>query len=74
MALYVPYGNTLFSLRNFNFGYEVDPQGSVVKTLGKEVLVGQHDPEILPNGNILAASHGRPPRAAEIDSKMGEIV
>lgn len=30
----LPNGNTLISLRNFNFITEVDPQGAVVRTIG----------------------------------------
>lgn len=58
----LPNGNTLISLRNFNFVVEVDSQGAVVRTLGQGLLYKQHDPVILPNGNLLAGSH-RSPRA-----------
>lgn len=51
------------------FVAEADPRGSVIKIMGKRGFEEQHDPEILPGGNILAASRGRPERAAEIDSK-----
>ena len=68
-------GNTLISTRNFHFVVEVDPQGSVVRTIGEGVFREPHDPEILPNGNILAASHERPEeRAVEVDPKTGEVV
>ena len=69
-------GNTLISLRNFNFIAEVDPQGAVVGTTGEGILLEQHDPEILPNGNILATSlpRGSPHSAVEIDPKAGRIV
>jgi len=69
-------GNTLISLRNFNFIAEVDPQGAVVGTTGEGILLEQHDPEILPNGNILATSlpRGRPHSAVEIDPKAGSII
>ena len=72
----LPNGNTLISLRNFNFIVEVDPQGAVVRTIGEGILLEQHDPEILPNGNILATSlpRGRPHSAVEIDPKTGRIV
>ncbi len=72
----LPNGNTLISLRNFNFIAEVDPQGAVVRTIGEGILLEQHDPEILPNGNILATSlpRGRPHSAVEIDPKTGRIV
>lgn len=67
-------GNTLISLRNFNFIVEVDPQGSVVRTIGEGVFDHQHDPEVLPNKNILVANHGRPHEAVEINPETGEIV
>ncbi len=69
----LPNGNTLISPRNFNFLVEVDPRGSVVRTIGEGLLEGQHDPEALPNGNILLANHRRPHTAVEIDSN-GKIV
>jgi len=69
----LPNGNTVISPRNFNFVVEVDPQGSVVKTIGEGILTGPHDPEVLPNGNILVASF-RPHRVVEIDAETGKIV
>ena len=81
-------GNTLISLRNFNFVVEVDPEGSVVRTIGEGVVYYPHDPEALPSGNILVLS--QPPLlssdplvidtsvefmpAAEIDPKTGGVV
>ena len=67
-------GNTLISPRNFNLLVEVDPKGTVVRTYGEGVFVNQHDPEVLPNGNILMANHGKPNRAIEFDPKTGKIV
>lgn len=67
-------GNTLISLRNFNFVVEVDPQGSVVRTIGEGIFFNQHDPEILPNGNMLVATHSEPQRAVEIDTKTNQTV
>jgi hypothetical protein len=69
----LPSGNTLISLRNFNIVVEVDPKGAVVRTYGEGIFGDQHDPEMLPNGNILAASF-RPQRAVEIDPKTNRIV
>jgi len=69
----LPNGNTVISLRNFNFVVEVDPQGSIVKTIGEGILNGPHDPEVQPNDNILVASF-QPHRVVEIDAKTGEIV
>ena len=74
----LPNGNTLISPRNFNFVIEVDHQGSVVSTFGEGIFETQHDPQVLPNGNILVANQGRPPagfhQAVEIDSTTGKIV
>jgi len=74
----LPNGNTLISLRNFNFVVEVDPQGSVVSTIGEGVFETQHDPQVLSNGNILVANQGRPPsgfhQAVEIDPTTGKTV
>jgi hypothetical protein len=74
----LPNGNTLISLRNFNFVVEVDPQGLVVGTIGEGVFETPHDPEVLSNGNILVANQGRPPagrhQAVEVDPETGKIV
>jgi len=70
----LPNGNTLISPRNFNFLVEVDPQGAVVRTIGEGIFHKQHDPEVLPNGNILLANHSRPHRAIELDPETGKIV
>ena len=59
-------GNTLVSLRNFNLMAEVDPGGKLVRTLGDGIAVGQHDPEVQPDGNILFANHGQPQAAVEM--------
>jgi len=67
-------GNTLISLRNFHFVVEVDAKGAVVRTIGDGLLKHQHDPEPLPNGNVLIANHGRPQAAVEIDPDSGEVV
>ncbi len=81
-------GNTLISLRNFNIVVEVDPQGKVIKTLGKGILYYPHDPEVIPNGNILSATQRpllsfrplkidfsvNPPHVVEFDPRTGQIV
>ena len=67
-------GNTLISPRNFNCLVEVDPKGKVVRIIGEEYLKRQHDPEILPNGNILVANHQQPHEAIEIDIHSEAIV
>ena len=69
-------GNTLISPRNFHFVVEVDPQGSVVSTYGEGTFSYQHDPEFLPNGNMIATLlwRDRPHLAVEFDIKTDEIV
>jgi len=67
-------GNTLISLRNFNFVVEVDPQGAIIRTIGEEVCCYQHDPEIQPDGNILFANHDKPHKAIELAPNTGEII
>jgi phage terminase large subunit-like protein len=77
----LPNGNTLISLRNFNVVVEVDAKGEVVRTIGEGIFDNQHDPEILPNGNLLTANHnrqpqnsGKPQAAVEIKPETGKIV
>lgn len=69
----LPDGNTLISLRNFHFVVEVDPKGSIVRTLGEGIFFYQHDPEIQPDSNILATSPPRH-RVVEIDANTGKII
>jgi len=68
-------GNTLISLWNFNILVEVNPDGSVVKTIGKGILTDPHDPEVQDNGNILLADHARPANwAKEVEPETGKVV
>ncbi|MSQ12819.1 MAG: hypothetical protein EXR47_01515 [Dehalococcoidia bacterium] len=75
-------GNTLISLRDFQFVVEVNPRGEVVRTIGEGILDDPHEPEIIPNGNLLVASQntglpqnkGKPQSAIEIDVKTGKVV
>ncbi len=67
-------GNTLISLRNFNIIVEVEPNGSIARTIGKGIFHYQHDPEVLPNGNLLVMNHSRPNKAIEIDPKTNKVV
>ena len=60
-------GDTLISTRNFNMVVEVNQKGEVVKTIGEELMTGQHDPILLENGNLLFANHGTPEKAVEIN-------
>ncbi len=66
-------GDTLISLRNFNIVVEVNQKGEVVKTIGEGIMVQQHDPVLLANGDLLFANHGTPEKAMEIDA-AGNIV
>ena len=70
----LPNGNTLISPRNFHFVVEVNPQGSVIRTIGEGIFHNQHDPEMLSDGNILVANHRRPHRAVELEPDTGNIV
>jgi hypothetical protein len=72
----LPGGDTIISLRNFNFVVEVSQSGSVVRTYGEGVFGDQHDPQMLPNGNMLVANHTPPPpnHAVEIDPRTNKIV
>ncbi len=67
-------GNTLVSPRNFGMLVEVDPNGSTVRTIGEGLLKGAHEPEALPNGNILVANHGKINQAIEFDTGTNKIV
>jgi len=67
-------GNTLISPRNFNCVVEVNPKGKVVKIIGEKFLEMQHDPEVLPNGNIIVANHQKPHEILEIDTRTEKIV
>jgi hypothetical protein len=67
-------GNTLISPRNFNMLVEVAPDGEVVKTYGEGLFVQQHDPVILPNGDILLCNHDRPHKVIEYNPETGTIV
>lgn len=51
---------------------EVDPTGEIVWSL-QDVFVNPHDPEILPNGNILVADHDRPHKTMEV-TRDGDVV
>jgi hypothetical protein len=59
-------GDTLVSLRNFNLIAEVDRSGKLVRTYGEGVVTEQHDPEILPDGNLLMADLAQPNAAVEM--------
>lgn len=80
-------GNTLVSMRNFNTIAEVGPNGRVVRdwtfkardkrtgiqTQGKIRGERNHEPEVLPNGNMLLCLR-RPNRFVEFNMKTGEMV
>ena len=66
-------GNTLISIRNFDLLVEVDPSGEIVWSLAGNVK-DPHDPEVLPNGNILVSGkvgHGK--KSMEI-TRDGRVV
>jgi len=78
--------NTLISIRNFITVVEVNPDGQIVwsitfkgkatsglKTKGNIKGVHNHEPEILPNGNMLVAIR-KPQRYVEIDRTTNKIV
>ena len=67
-------GNTLVSPRNFGVLVEVNPSGSTVRTIGKGLLIKAHEPEFLPNGNILVANHSKQHELLEFDPNTNEIV
>lgn len=66
-------GDTLISMRNFNLVAIVDRNGKVVQTRGEGVMTQQHDPYMLPNGNLLFANPGQSPQAVEINSD-GKVI
>ncbi len=80
-------GNTLVSIRNFNTVAEVGPDGRVVRDWtfhGKDKRTGvqtrgkikgerNHEPEVLPNGNMLLCLR-RPNRFVEFNMDTGEMV
>jgi len=71
----LPNGNTLVNMRNFNITAEINPQGSVVWQYDWS-SIGQnpHEPEVLPNGNILVCLHHNPVQVVEINPKSNEII
>lgn len=60
-------GNTIVSLRNFDLIAEIDPDGELVRTIGEGIFDAQHDPVVLPDGNMLVANHVVPNEAIEMD-------
>ncbi len=76
-ATRLPNGNTLINLRNFPLTVEVNPEGEVVWSYDWSSFgEGPHEPEVLPNGNLLVALQGggERERVVEIDRETGEIV
>jgi len=70
-------GNTLVSLRNFNLTTEVTAEGTVAWSFEWSTLGGDdpHEPEVLPNGNLLIClQHQTPHQAVQIDPDSGEVV
>jgi hypothetical protein len=67
-------GNTLISLRNFNFIVEVSSNGTILRTIGKSVIRDQHDPVMLADGTILLANHADPQSALILDPTTNKIL
>ena len=79
-------GNTVISIRNFNSIVEVNPMGKVIQawtfrseknktieTNGKIMGERNHEPEVLPSGNILVSLR-KPFRYVEFNSVTQDIV
>lgn len=63
-------GHTLISLRNFNVAVQVDGSGEIVWRLPRVNLV--HDPQILPNRNIVLSTRN-PHRTVEYTRQQEEV-
>jgi len=71
----LPNGNTLINFRNFNLTVEVDPSGAVVWQYDWSSFgIKPHEPEILPNGNILVCFPPISVRAVEVNPKTNKII
>ena len=76
---WLPFNNILFVLP-LKGVYEVNRDGDIVwsyldsKVSHDADLRYQHDPEVLPDGNILVANHRKPHTAIEIDPETGQIL
>lgn len=75
----LPNGNTLVSLRNFYLTVEVNPQGAVVwqydwTPLGIDPRTDPHEPEMLPNDNILVCLDPGQGNVVEVNTAKNEIV
>ncbi|MBT3582997.1 hypothetical protein HN510_04215, partial [Candidatus Woesearchaeota archaeon] len=78
-------GNTLVSLRNFNFIVEVNPEGEIVNTIGEGIISSNHDPTVTEGRHLTVASQSPLPcylttendnfiAAMEIDMDTNEIL
>ncbi|MFX1562867.1 MAG: aryl-sulfate sulfotransferase [Promethearchaeota archaeon] len=72
----MPNGHTLINLRNFNLTVEVNRTGHVIWQYDWSVFGRDpHEPEVLPNGNVLIAIQGDVPyQAVEINRTTGQVV
>ncbi len=79
----LPGGRVMFSFRNIStVGIVEQASGEIVWQLGYETLAQQHDPSLLPNGNVLVFDNGAHRRDAnlpfsrviEVDPASNEIV
>jgi hypothetical protein len=70
----LPNGNTWVSLRNFGLVAEIDAKGSLIRTIGDGLFSYQHEPEPLPDGNMLVVNHREPHTALELDLKTNQVL
>ena len=79
----LPGGRVMFSFRNIStIGIIEQATGEIVWQLGYDTLAQQHDPSLLPNGNVLVFDNGSHRRDAalpfsrviEVDPATNEIV
>ncbi len=64
----------LVSLRNFNIIAEINKQGELLRTIGKDVFYKQHDPMLLDDGTLLVADHGTPNKVWIMNPDTNEII
>jgi hypothetical protein len=72
----LPNGDTLVNLRNFNLTILVNSMGSIVWSYDWSLLGDDpHEPELLPNGNLLIALQWIPDdQIVEINMTTGDLV
>lgn len=78
----LPNGDTVVNLRNFNLTVAINPQGKVAWQYDwGSIGTSPHEPEVLPNGNILVCLHPEPgqvvptpDQVVEVNPKTKEII